>query len=383
MAEETQTDTKSETIINEAKEFLVQGKRFMAVGDFETAVDCLEQSCKLYDTFYGVGKPSCADAYFEYGLALVALANLEAGTGEGNILKKAGIEEEEEECGDEDEEDDENDDENEEPPVEATNGSASTPASSSAQVDQSSSTRQQLATSSTDVITDIQPTSSTSASDPAPSTSTGAQQDDAALDDEEQEATTMEIAWEVLCLAKRMYMASETMESKLKLAETLQKLGEISIEWDNNDNAVGILTECLEIRTAILPENDRLIASTYYHLGLAHSFKQNTNDANECFKNAMKVINKKIDQLQDHLKLAEENQDVAVKAVYEKELAELRDLLPEISMRIDEEEKAGELATEAIKRSREEVEEEEAQHKKVCSDTSKPTSDISHLVKRK
>jgi hypothetical protein len=52
-------------------------------------------------------------------------------------------------------------------------------------------------------------------------------------------------------------------EMKLKLAETLQKLGEISIEWENNQNAIEILTESLTLRKEILPEDDRLIAETY------------------------------------------------------------------------------------------------------------------------
>ncbi len=81
---------------------------------------------------------------------------------------------------------------------------------------------------------------------------------------EDNEASNIEVAWEVLSLAKNVFMRSiDKPEMKLKLAETLQKLGEISIEWENNQNAIEILTESLTLRKEILPEDDRLIAETY------------------------------------------------------------------------------------------------------------------------
>lgn len=393
---------------------LVQGKRFMALEDYQSATDSLEQAVQLYDAFYGVAKRECADAYLEYGLALVALANLEAGSGADKIMKKAGIEggdeDEDEEEGDDDDDDDEDEgegeagDEEEEESEEqeskenghskektendSTNGQ--TPMDTSQGMN-GLGDEEQKKTLSTNA--DEQPQALPSSSsgsvppqqEPTPGTSSGAtalgDKDDE--DVENEEATTIEIAWEVLCLAKRLFMTDESLDGRLKLAETLQKLGEISIEWDNNDNAVSILEECLNIRKAILPAEDRLIALTYYHLGLAHSFKSETQNANDNFQNAINVIEKRIETLTKDLEKAKESQDTIAVSAYEKEISELKELLPDMTIRMDDSKEDAVNSTEALKRTREELQQEDEEVKKVCLDKSKPVDDVSHLVKRK
>lgn len=385
-----------ETILDEAKSLLVQGKRFMALEDFQSATDHLEQACQLFDSYYGVAKPECADAYLEYGLALVALANLEAGSGTDKLMKKAGIdgevegddgedgEGEGEDEGDDEEEEGEDEEEDKDKDENAEAQDAAKPQSSSDNIDTEMKTAdsQTNGTSKSEVETQSMPQSSSS--DPQPGTSNGKTGDDKDDDNEENdEPTTIEVAWEVLCLAKRLYMTDESLEGRMKLAETLQKIGEISIEWDNNDNAVSILEECLKIRSAILPPEDRLIALTYYHLGLAHSFKSDTQNANENFQKAIEVIEKRIASLSKDLAVAESNQDTLVINSYKKEINELKELLPDMTMRLDDSKEDGEKSAEVLKRTREEAEREEAEAKKVCLDSSKPVDDISYLVKRK
>lgn len=435
-----------ETILDEAKSLMVQGKRFMALEDYQAATDCLEQACQLFDAFYGVAKRECADAYLEYGLALVALANVEAGTGTDKIMKKAGIEEEEEEDEEEGEEggDEERDEEGEdeeagdeekegqeekggedkegeqkEEPEKATvddkeksgeikleaetetgsgtekictsnieNASKTSPnkevpmESTSAPSSQETKSKGAAKESKQAQVEQPQPqASSSSAPDPIPGTSDENADKDEDVDNEE--ATTIEIAWEVLCLAKRLYMTDESLEGRLKLAETLQKIGEISIEWDNNDNAVSILEECLKIRSAVLRPDDRLVALTYYNLGLAHSFKSDTQNANDNFQKAINVIEKRISTLSVDLEKAKSEQDTVAIGTYQKEINELKELLPDMTMRIDDSKEDGDKSTEVMKRTREEMQLEDEEAKKVCSDKSKPVDDISHLVKRK
>lgn len=74
----------------------------------------------------------------------------------------------------------------------------------------------------------------------------------------------MEIAWEVLTMAKLVFTKNQeqSKETKLNLAETIQKLGEISIEWENYEQANQQLQESLSLRKEVLPEDDRLIAET-------------------------------------------------------------------------------------------------------------------------
>lgn len=402
----------NETVLEEAKNLLVQGKRFMALEDYQSATDALEQSCQLFDAYYGVAKREGADAYLEYGLALVALANLEAGSNNDRILKKTGIEDgEDEEDDDEEEEDDDeeeeedNDDKNEVQNKEETDAAAKEDKSNEVEMkdaDVKSDEEVKLNGSSTNGHAksdqaqtnglnkdqhkdNAQPQASSSSADPqgepTPGTSVGGDQDGEDVDNEE--ATTIEIAWEVLCLAKRLFMTDESLEGRLKLAETLQKIGEISIEWDNNDNAVDILQECLKIRTAILNPDDRLIALTYYNLGLAHSFKSETQEANENFQNAINVIEKRVASLTIDLEKAKETQDTVAIGSYQKEINELKELLPDMTMRLDDSKEDSIQSTDAIKRTREEMQLEDEEAKKVCLDKSKPVDDISHLVKRK
>lgn len=383
---------KDESVLDEARSLLVQGKRSMALEDYQTATDLLEQAVQLFDAFYGVGKIQCADAYLEYGLALVALANVEAGSGTDKLMKKAGINEEVEDEEDEEQDDEEggDDEENSNEANEANNEASEKiqedkPSSEACPSKENGEVAMETNTSSDGAAktNGTEKASTNGESEPTPGTSSGKTGGDDEDDEEDNEATTIEIAWEVLCLAKRLFMTDESQEGRLKLAETYQKLGEISIEWDNNDNAVDILNECLTIRKAILPPEDRLIALTYYHLGLAHSFKSEIPQANENFQNAMNVIEKRIQTLSEDLKKAKEVQDTVVVSAYEKEINELKELLPDITMRMDDTKEDQEKNTEVLKRSREEIQQEDEQVKKVFLDTTKPVDDISHLVKRK
>lgn len=416
-----QPQTGDESVLNEAKELLVQGKRFMALEDYQAATDCLERCCQLFDAFYGVAKRECADAYLEYGLALVALANLEAGSGTDRIMKKAGVEGEEggeDESGEEeyDDEEGENNDEDGDKEDEQANTSGQNNENNMmdgegdengvnnhnanldngnvvpmdqqfSDIDEKKTNGIQANSKSGDENKPQPSASSSTAPEPTPGTSSseacpGGDKDDGE-DVDNEEATTIEIAWEVLCLAKRLYMTDESLEGRLKLAETLQKIGEISIEWDNNDNAVSILEECLNIRSAILPPEDRLIALTYYHLGLAHSFKSETQNANDNFQKAINVIENRIEALSKDLEKAKANQDTIAIGTYQKEINELRELLPDMTMRLDDSKEDNIKSTEILKRTREEMQQEDEEAKKVCLDKSKPVDDISHLVKRK
>lgn len=390
---------KDESVLEEANNLLVQGKRFMALEDYQSATDALEQAVQLYDAYYGVAKIQCADAYLEYGLALVALANLEAGSGTDKLMKKAGIEdgdgddEADDEEAEGEEEDEEGDDEEggdekgEEAMEQDTNGDDGKKPLENGNSSPKTESKTNGTTSTNENGTKSDQPQSSSDPEPMPGTSSGhmgdGDQQDKDDDVENEEATTIEIAWEVLCLAKRLFMTDESLEGRLKLAETLQKLGEISIEWDNNDNAVSILEECLNIRKAILPPEDRLIALTYYNLGLAHSFKTDIPNANENFQNAISVIEKRIETLNKDLEKAKTGQDTVAVSTYEREINELKELLPDINMRMDDSKEDVSNSSDAMKRTRDEIQQEDEEVKKVCLDKTKPVDDISHLVKRK
>ncbi|KAK7008561.1 hypothetical protein SK128_000599 [Halocaridina rubra] len=63
-----------------------QGKRHLVVGDISSAVNSLQEACKLLAEQYGETAPECGDAYFCYGKALLEMARLENGV-IGNALE--------------------------------------------------------------------------------------------------------------------------------------------------------------------------------------------------------------------------------------------------------------------------------------------------------
>ena len=211
-----------------------------------------------------------------------------------------------------------------------------------------------------------------------PSTSTGIKRSD-----DDDEPTNTEIAWEVLSIAKEIFNRQVTNgeDVKYKLAETLQKLGEIATEWENNELAIELLTECLNLRQQSLPEDDRLIAETHYHIGNAHSFISQIDSANECFQKAIDVIKKRIDNKK--IALLDDTKNEETLSTIKDEIRELEDLLPEMVARIED--RADQMMAtikETVRMACSDKEDEE-RAAKLKSSEPKPINNISHLVKRK
>jgi len=216
-----------------------------------------------------------------------------------------------------------------------------------------------------------------------PSTSSGVQkckpEDE---EDDEDEPTNIEIAWELLTCARDIYERQilNGQNAQFKLSEALQKIGEIAIEWENNEYAVEVLTQCLSLRRSCLPEDDRLLAETYYHIGNANSFISQVEKANDCFHRAIDVILKRIENKK---KFIAETEDKEAASLADLEIKELEDLLPEVKARIEDKQDQMANAKEALlmEANEKKIDEEIAAKMKKIED--KPVNNVSHLVKRK
>lgn len=285
--------------LKDALNYIIHGKRHLLVHDYNSAVTSLEEATRMFDQIYGPGADECGDAYLYYGIASLELARQETGALDGvisanskynmhaascifklNIVLSPLVHESSDEDDGDDNDDGEDGDEEAEgegeqenqenakasPAVEMVEGAKTDgedidseeekPASTAAKSEATSSSSNGNGSSAVDAA----PGPSV---DPQPGTSNG----QAGEEEEEEgdtEATTAEIAWEVLNLAREVFQRQlhKGSEMKVKLAESLQKLGEISIEWENYVNAIDILQECLSLRKEILPDDDRLIAET-------------------------------------------------------------------------------------------------------------------------
>lgn len=201
--------------------------------------------------------------------------------------------------------------------------------------------------------------------------------------DEEEDAdaaTNTEVAWEVLGLARDIFSNGElTKESRLNLAEALQRLGEISIEWENNENAIHLLNECLEHRKEVLEPDDRLIALTYHYLGIAFTFKNEADRANSCLESALDVIQLKIKHLRE---TNTDNMDQIDKDSHEREINQLVALIPELNGKLEDLKEQMQSQYKTLETLQKESEkEDEIKQAKVAQN--KPINNISHLIKRK
>uniref|UniRef100_A0A8D0DYR5 Nuclear autoantigenic sperm protein n=1 Tax=Salvator merianae TaxID=96440 RepID=A0A8D0DYR5_SALMN len=166
---------------------------------------------------------------------------------------------------------------------------------------------------------------------------------------EEDEVGNLELAWDMLELAKVIYKRQDTKEAQLHAAQAHLKLGEVSIESENYVQAIEEFHSCLTLQQKYLEAHDRLLAETHYHLGLAYHYNNQYDEAVLQFSKSVEVIDKRMVMLTDRLKTKGEGEGLTDD---EKEIEELKGLLPEIKEKIEdskESQKSAKVAELALK----------------------------------
>merc|ERR1712025_1457753 len=148
--------------------------------------------------------------------------------------------------------------------------------------------------------------------------------------EEEEELSNLQLAWEMLELAKVVYtkqMESADEKNKKDIEERLCRailtLGEVSIENENYSQAVEDIQMCLK-KQENFPKDSRLVAETHYQLGVAQGFNSQFDVAVESLNSAIKIIKDRVKNLKALEKASEE----------EREIEELEALIPEIEEKI-------------------------------------------------
>lgn len=217
--------------------------------------------------------------------------------------------------------------------------------------------------------------------------------DKCAIDQEDEEdPSNLQLAWEMLELAKTIFdkhadslkaTDSSRMDLETKLSETYQTLGELSIENENYPQAIEDLTMCLKRRMDLLPEDSRCIAETHYQLGVALGFNLQFDEAVGSLQDAISVLQTRI----DNLKEKKESQDPTKKqdAFYsrEREITEIEGLIPEIHEKIADTRDMKEETYKKLGDRRLMDEAISAQLANGDQGSSKATSNISHLMKKR
>ncbi|XP_026179606.1 nuclear autoantigenic sperm protein isoform X1 [Mastacembelus armatus] len=299
MPEETPTASSSESVeekpcssaavadssvdvMEEAKKLIGTGNRHLVMGDVVSAVSVFQDACGMLAAKYGDTAEECGEAFFLCGKSLLELARMENSV-LGNALEGIPEESEEEEQPDNSniesannlDDDDDDDEEDEDDEDEEKNGQ----------------------------------------------------------DKEEDEVGNLQLAWEMLEVAKVIYTRKESKDGQLMAAQAYLKLGEVSAESGNYPQALEDFQECLALQLKHLPSHSRLLAETHYHVATTLCYMDQYSQAIQHYNSSIKVIETRLAMLQEVIDAAEE----ADAASEEKnEMEELKQLLPEIREKVED-----------------------------------------------
>lgn len=229
MAEKSETLVTKDEKMAEAKELFGRGSRNYCMKQYSDAADDLSACCTIYSELYGPTADECGSAYLLYAKSLIAL-----GKDENNLIVP-GEGEEEEDDGDEDgEEGDEEGDGEDDGEEKVPEGEKE---DKSDNKDKESAEAEKVESKESNVDDSAAAGSSSKMEDepqPGPSTSNGEpkQNEETEEDEEEKSEGNLEVAWEILELAVKIFEGQG--ESSLdNLSECYAELATISLENGN------------------------------------------------------------------------------------------------------------------------------------------------------
>ncbi|XP_076010649.1 nuclear autoantigenic sperm protein isoform X2 [Genypterus blacodes] len=270
----------SADVMEDAKKLIGKGNRHLVMGDVVSAVSVFQDACSMLAAKYGETADECGEAFFLCGKSLLELARMENGV-LGNALEGVPEEsEEEEQPGDSNVEsannldDDDDDDDDDDEDGEGNGG-----------------------------------------------------------EKDEEEVGNLQLAWEMLEVAKVIYKRKEDKEDQLMAAQTYLKLGEVSAESCNYSQALEDFQECLTLQLRHLPPHSRLLAETHYHVATSLCCMDHYSQAIQHYNSSIEVIEKRLAMLQKAIDAAK-GADGAKKE--RSELEELKLLLPDIKEKVED-----------------------------------------------
>ncbi|XP_061652222.1 LOW QUALITY PROTEIN: histone-binding protein N1/N2-like [Phyllopteryx taeniolatus] len=152
-------------------------------------------------------------------------------------------------------------------------------------------------------------------------------------DEEEEEVGNLQLAWEMLEVAKVIYKRKESKQDQLMAAQAYLKLGEVSAESGNFTQALEDFQECLSLRLKHLDSDSRLLAETHYQLGFMFHLNRQYKEAIGQLKRSIHVIKSRLEKLTELIEKAAGHDELPEER---KEMEELEALLPEIQEKMED-----------------------------------------------
>ncbi|XP_020355060.1 histone-binding protein N1/N2 isoform X1 [Oncorhynchus kisutch] len=147
----------------------------------------------------------------------------------------------------------------------------------------------------------------------------------------EEEVGNLQLAWEMLEVAKVIYKRKENEADQLMAAQAYLKLGEVGAESGNYLAAVEDFQDCLALQLKHLPPHSRLLAETHYQLGMTYCYIGQYSQAIQHYSSSVKVIEGRLAMLQGVLDKGENGAEEG-----KTELEELKLLLPDIAEKVED-----------------------------------------------
>ncbi|KAM8838602.1 histone-binding protein N1/N2-like isoform 3-T3 [Synchiropus picturatus] len=421
--------------MEEATKLIGAGKKHLVMGKAVEAVGVLQEACGLLAKEYGDTADECAEAFFWCGKALLELARMENSV-LGNALEGVPEEEDEEkpkdsnvesaesvdektrdelreqvydamaekkseeekqggDGGKEVETEDKKDEEKEEQIKEDAKGEGENDANKAEGKDAADKAEEEKMGDEENEKEDGD--EEMEAEEDDAEKESGDEEGDEE-DEEEEEVGNLQLAWEMLELAKVIYRRKESKEDQLMAAQAHLKLGEVSAETGNYSQALDDFQECLNLQLKHLDSDSRLLAATRYQLGLTLSLNLQYDRAVEELNNSIAIIKRRLDNLTELIDKATDPESLQPER---QEVEELKALLPEIQEKVEdakEDMKTMNGCTDAAKKKMDGPSSSSAfpgtsGQSDASSSTSNgssstktsvaPASDISHLVRKK
>ncbi|XP_077377443.1 histone-binding protein N1/N2-like isoform X2 [Festucalex cinctus] len=210
--------------------------------------------------------------------------------------------------------------------------------------------------------------------------------DDTGEKESDEEVGNLQLAWEMLEVAKVIYKRKESKEDQLMAAQAHLKLGEVSAESGNYARALEDFHECLSLQLKHLAADSRLIAETHYQLGLTFNLNQQCKEAIDELNRSIAVIEKRMANLTELIAKAAGPEELPDER---REMEELKALLPDIQEKVEDAADGLKMPNaEAVKAALDGASASSAIGQSGDAPTASltngaPVSDISHLVRKK
>ncbi|XP_034780600.2 histone-binding protein N1/N2-like isoform X3 [Acipenser ruthenus] len=286
----TAADGAGVDVLEEASKLIGTGNKNLVMGDVPAAVNAFQEACGMLAQKYGDTADECAEAFFLCGKSLLELARVENGV-LGNALEGVPEEEEEEGVGE-------------------------------------GQKKEDSKIESADNLDDGE-----EGDEEEEEEGEGEATAEDEKESEEEEVGNLQLAWEMLEIAKVIYKRKESKEDQLFAAQAHLKLGEISVESGNYPQATEDFQECLAIQKKHLEPHSRLLAETHYQLGLVFGYINQYGKAIEHFNHSVEVIESRLAMLKDVIDKAKSDDNVLED---KKEMEEIKLLLPDIREKIED-----------------------------------------------